>query len=181
MINDWIIQAKNPFPLFCLYSKFIPDMEAIRIREYRYADSEEMVSLHNKSEEFFEDAHVTSEFIQSIAQRDDYRFFVAEKDSKVIGYCGVLFYKNHGRAEIGPILVSFGYRKQDVGSMLLKKTFEFLVGQGIRRVIARVKSKNTEAQKFFARSGFGQEGYFKRYTQMGEDVYQLVRFIDSDI
>jgi RimJ/RimL family protein N-acetyltransferase len=152
-------------------------MEAIKIREYRHADSPEMVALHNSSEEFFEEAQVTPEFIQSISQRDDYRFFVAEKDNKVVGYCGVLFYQNHGRAEIGPILVSSEHRKQDFGSMLLTNVLEFLKERGIHRVIARVKSANPDAQKFFITAGFEEEGYFKKYTKKCEDVYQYVLFI----
>ncbi len=153
----------------------MPDL--VLVREYLPGDASSIILLHREYEESFEEIGLSNEFIEYIAYREDFRFFIACMGDEIIGFCGVLYYPNMGRAEIGPIAVSKKARKNGVGAMLLENAESYLKKRGIRRVIARVKAKNTGAAGFFNRMGFAGEGFFKEYTRKGEDVVQLVKFI----
>lgn len=151
--------------------------EELLIRDFRPGDAGEIVRLHGESPDFFEDARINEGFIEAIACRIDYRFFVCEKEDSFLGFCGVLYYVSYGRAEIGPIVVSEEMRRRKVGKQLVDYIFGFLGEQGIRRVTAKVKANNVGAQSFFESLGFGREGYFKEYTMDREDVVQYVKFL----
>jgi len=152
-------------------------MDDISIREFRLGDAEAIVRLHSESQEFFEEMDVTKEFIQAIAERADYRFFIAEKLGELVGFSGVLYHPSLLRAEIGPIAVSKKRRNQGIGRALYEECVGFVKAQGIRRLIAKVKAGNGNALEFFEHAGFAREGFFQEYTKGGEDVIQLVKFI----
>jgi ribosomal protein S18 acetylase RimI-like enzyme len=151
--------------------------EELAIRDFRRGDEKEIVRLHLESSENFEEQEITEGFILTIANREDFRFFIMASEGRIIGFVGVLFHKNIGRAEIGPICVSPVYRGRGVGTRLLNHAIEFLGRQGLYRTIVRIKSDNRRAQRFFGKNGFEEEGYFQRYTRKGEDILQLRRFI----
>jgi len=151
--------------------------EEITIREFNRNDAKDIVKLHSESSENFEEEEITEDFILNIANRNDFRLFVITLRGKVIGFIGVLFHINVGRAEIGPICIRSIYRGRGIGTRLLYHAMEFLRQRGIRRVIVRIKSENTRALMFFKKNGFIEEGYFREYTRRGEDVIQLRRFI----
>jgi len=147
------------------------------VREYLSGDASSVVLLHRESGEAFEDIDVTEDFIDFIAFRDDFRFFVAVFGGRVVGFCGILFYPGVGRAEIGPVAVDRGFRRRGIGRALCLRALEYAGKHGVRRVTVKVKAGNTSAVSFFSRLGFVQEGFFSSYTRMGEDVVQCVKFI----
>ncbi|MEM2918674.1 MAG: GNAT family N-acetyltransferase [Candidatus Altiarchaeota archaeon] len=153
--------------------------ENFKIRDFRISDANEIFQIHKENEKFFEDFSFSEEFIIDISQRSDFKFFVCEynKDRKILGFSGVLFNQNTGRAEIGPIAVRREFQGMKIGSGLLEQTLKFLIEIGIRRSTARIKVKNTNAIKFFEKFGFSIEGYFKEYTKKGEDIVQVVKFL----
>ena len=148
------------------------------VREFRCEDAVEIVRLHKESEQFFEEMDIDEEFILNLARRADFRFFVASIDCRIAGFCGVLFFPNVGRAEIGPIAVDVRCRNRDVATQLFAETTRFLKENGVRRLIARVKADNSNAESFFLRMGFEKEGFFRQYTKKGEDVTQYVKFME---
>lgn len=152
-------------------------IENLVVRGFRSEDARALVILHNSASESFEENNITEDFIKEIANRSDFRFFVVSDKDKVIGFVGVLYHKEVCRAEIGPICIDANYRRKGVGTLALNYALNFLKNEGLRRVIAKVKVKNTPALGFFMANGFNQEGYFMRYTNVGEDVIQLVKFI----
>ncbi len=152
-------------------------IEKLAIREFNRNDARDIVKLHSESSENFEEQEITEDFILNIAKRNDFRFFVIAIREKVIGFIGVLFHVNVGRAEIGPICIDSTHRGGGIGTRLLNHAMEFLRQRGIRRAIVRIKSDNIRALGFFKKNGFIEEGYFREYTRRGEDVIQLRRFI----
>jgi ribosomal protein S18 acetylase RimI-like enzyme len=149
----------------------------LRIREYLPGDASSIIRLHAQSKENFEELDLSEEFIDYIARRDDFWFCVASLDGSLIGFCGVLYYPSVGRAEIGPIAVDNKYHRSKVGKELYDKVEEYLKSRGIRRVSAKVKSRNTGAVSFFTCMGFLEEGFFREYTRRKEDVFQFVKFV----
>ncbi len=149
----------------------------LQIREFLPDDVTEILRLHRNFLDYFEEFEVSEEFILNISQRDDFKFFIATIDRKLIGFVGTLFYGSIGRAEIGPIAVDNRHKNNGVGTILMKHVLNFLKQQGIHRVIVRVKSMNNPGLNFFENLGFEEEGYFQNYTKKGEDVIQMVRFL----
>ncbi|MEA1925005.1 MAG: N-acetyltransferase [Candidatus Altiarchaeota archaeon] len=149
----------------------------IRIRDFTPSDADSLLEIHEQSAGYFEDLGINRGFIINISQRGDFRFLVAELGGEMVGFIGALYYSNVGRGEIGPVCVEKSLRGRGFGSQLLENMFSFLKREGVSRVIARVKKRNTGGLTFFEGNGFQQEGFFKRYTSGGEDVVQLVKFI----
>ena len=130
------------------------------------------------SKESFEDIGINTEFIINSSLRNDFGFFIATLDDEVVGFIGTLFYENVGRAEIGPIGVDDEYKNQGIGKKLVNHALEFLKERNIFRVIARIKAENKIGLKFFEDLDFKSDAYLKRYTKNGEDVIQLVKFLE---
>jgi ribosomal protein S18 acetylase RimI-like enzyme len=151
--------------------------QRLHLREYVHGDASSILRLHGESEHAFEELDLTEDFIDHIARREDFRFYIATLDGSVIGFCGVLFYPSLGRAEVGPIAVDHRNRRAAVGRAVYEMTEAYLKGRDIRRLTAKVKAANTEAVAFFTGLGFTQEGFFREYTQEKEDVIQYVKFI----
>jgi len=151
----------------------------LEIRNFCLGDEKEILEIHKEGEIFFEDFPISENFIVETALRNDFRIFVAEnKDNKgILGFIGVLFHSNVGRAEIGPIAVRKNFREKKIGTELLSHAINFLKEIGIRRVTVRVKENNLNALKFFRKFNFLQEGYFKDYTKNHENVVQMVKFL----
>lgn len=152
-------------------------VDKIKIRDFRTEDISSILEIHSQHLDSFEGIEITEDFLLHISQRDDFRFFIVELDSKVVGFVGVLFYDNVGRAEIGPIGVRGEYHGFGIGTALVEYVMEFLKERNMHRVIVRVKAKNKEGLDFFSFMEFRQEAYLKKYNKDGEDVIQLVRFL----
>jgi ribosomal protein S18 acetylase RimI-like enzyme len=149
----------------------------LEIRKYLSGDAEPIIRLHAQSEESFEELDLTPEFIDHIARRDDFCFYVAVLEGELVGFCGALYYTSMGRSEIGPIAVNDKYRRAGVGKRLFEAAIACLKDRGIRRVTAKVKAANSCAIGFFTGAGFVEEGFFREYTRRKEDVFQYVKFI----
>lgn len=152
-------------------------MNHVAIRQFETADAGGIVELHSQFKHWFEEPEVTLDYVIGCSLRPDFRFYVAVNDSILVGYAGVLFHQNAGRAEVGPVCVSDGFRNMGVGSRLLDEAIGFLRERSVHRVTAKVKSGNNDGVGFFEMNGFKKEAVLKRYTKKGEDAVQLVRFL----
>src|SRR5215472_6187430 len=85
--------------------------------------------------------------------------FVMEGDGKVVGTATTICYENRF-AWIGMVLVDPKYRKQGIGTELLKKTIEYLDSSGI----ATVKLDATpQGKPIYAKLGFVEEYEIERW------------------
>lgn len=149
----------------------------VSVRPFEAQDAQPIVELHRRFGRWFEEPEVTLDYVTGCSLRPDFRFFVAENKGSLVGYAGALFHTSVGRAEVGPICVSDGFRNMGVGSMLLEYAISFLKEKSIHRVTAKVKSGNREGVAFFEINGFKKEAVLQRYTKKGEYAVQLVRFL----
>jgi len=149
----------------------------VKVRAFRAQDAREIIRIHSISNIWFEEGEITQEFVLNAANRNDFRFFVAEEEARVIGFCGVLYYDAVGRAELGPIAVDSSVEKNGVGSKLVEYTLSFLREKNTHRVIARVKEENNRAKEFFTKQGFTQEARLEHFTRAGENVIQYMRLL----
>jgi ribosomal protein S18 acetylase RimI-like enzyme len=149
----------------------------LQIRKYAPGDAASIIRLHAQSEESFEELNLNEEFIDYIARREDFCFYVALIDGSLIGFCGALYYPSIGRSEIGPLAVDTRYRRGNAGKKMYDAIEAYLKGRNIRRVTAKVKADNACAIGFFTGMGYVEEGFFREYTRKKEDVRQYVKFI----
>ncbi len=147
------------------------------IRSFRASDADAILSLYRSVGLWFEDVGVNRDFILASSRRPDFRFMVAEEGGEVVGFAGALFFTAVARAELGPVGVGERRRRSGVGSALTEAMLDFLRGEGIRRVVVKVKAGNTKAVRFFMGQGFAHDAYLRKYTLKGEDVVQLVRYL----
>jgi len=151
-------------------------LEKITVRGFNAGDEKDLVRIHRHCREKFEKIDIDENFILRLSNRNDFRFFIAEVNGEIVGFLGVVFYTNVGRAEIGPIAIDEEYKNSGVGSKLLEECENFLRAIRTRRVISKVKYDNNEGINFFKKNGFEQEAVLRRYTKGCEDIVQLVKF-----
>jgi len=149
-----------------------------QIRWFEQGDEVDIFRIHSVYKHCFEDLEITPDYLSSISRRDDFRFAVACSGSDVVGFCGVLFQKPTGRAEIGPIAVSQDFVGLGIGVKLLDFMMVFLREISSRRLIAVIKSSNIRGVNFFEKYGFSVEANLKGFTRIQEDATQLVFFIN---
>ena len=147
------------------------------IRAFESSDAREIVDLHRKFNHWFEESKLSVEYVIQCSLRHDFRFFVAEDNNQVVGFCGVLFYESVGRAELGPVCIMDEFQGRGVGSQLVEKTIDFLKQKGIHRIVVKVKAGTQAALKFFTQKFFTQEAQLKPYTKKGEDAVQMVKLL----
>ena len=101
-------------------------------------------------------------YITEALEDDNKSIFVAEGDSKIIGFaeCNILkaanfpAFKNREWIQIDSLAVKKEYQNHHIGSMLLDKVIEWAKTKGIDRIELKVYSFNKSAVDFYFKNGF---------------------------
>ncbi len=100
------------------------------------------------------------------------RYFVAEKDGKIIGYGGVWVVGEEG--QITNIAVLPEYRRCGVASLLLEKILEECTG--LCRIVLEVRKSNIGAISLYEKFGFKNVGERKNfYHSPTENAIIMIR------
>ena len=150
--------------------------DSVLIRLMQPEDAVAAAKLHQHYKRWFEGCDITSEFMLDTSRRPDFKFYVAESETGLVGFCGILYQSSVGRAEVGPIAVSPSWSRRGVGRLLLQAVLDLGKEKRLHRLIAKVKSENQPALDFFGSHGFVEEALLTNFTRAGEDVKQLVLF-----
>ncbi|MEE1238854.1 MAG: ribosomal protein S18-alanine N-acetyltransferase [Acutalibacteraceae bacterium] len=142
LINDGFFDDVSIVPIDCKHIKDIARLESLCFSE-------------PWSEEGIFDAY-----------RLGTRFFVAQKDNKLIGYIGIKAVIDEGY--ITNIAVFPEYRGMGVGKALINRVFEFAREKQLSFVSLEVRPSNTAAVSLYEKTGFKEEGRRK-------DFYRLPR------
>ncbi|MEM2876348.1 MAG: ribosomal protein S18-alanine N-acetyltransferase [Candidatus Bathyarchaeia archaeon] len=153
------------------------------IREFIVSDLERVLEIECKS---FKDTWRKEEF-EVIHKRCPYGFLVAQMNGRVIGYAIAtvevnLDFKTLRIARHGHILnlaVDEGYRKQGVGSNLIRSIVERLRERMVSKVYLEVRKSNQPAIKLYSRLNFKVEKVVKGYYPDGEDAYLMSKDLSS--
>ena len=94
------------------------------------------------------------------------KFFVCERDNKLIGYIGIKAVIDEGY--ITNVAVFPQYRRKGVAKALLDKVFEYAKEKRLSFVSLEVRPSNTAAVALYEKAGFKEEGRRK-------DFYRLPR------
>jgi diamine N-acetyltransferase len=127
---------------------------------------EELDELHriNHPELFIKpcDCARAKEYINEIINDDSKALFVAEVESKVVGFAEC-YIKNSSSfpvikkrewAQLDSIAVKRDYQNYHIGTLLLDKVLEWTKDKGINRIELKVYSFNTNAINFYSNKGF---------------------------
>ncbi len=105
------------------------------------------------------------------------KFFVAEKDNKVLGYVGLSAIIDEGY--ITNIAVFPKYRKMGVGSALLEYLFNFAKEKELAFISLEVRESNADAISLYKKFEFIEEGKRKNfYSLPTEDALILTKRFD---
>ncbi len=95
-------------------------------------------------------------------QRDE-GFLVAEVDSEVRGYVDFLARPWQGVAWLASMAVDRGYRRQGVGTALMRHARQWAREQGLHVILAEATTKNYPALCFYQKLGFQFCGFNDHY------------------
>lgn len=105
------------------------------------------------------------------------RFFIAEKDNKILGYVGISAILDEGY--ITNVAVFPEARQQGVASLLLETLFDFAKEKGLSFISLEVRESNMSAISLYKKFGFKTEGKRKNfYSAPKEDALIMTKRFD---
>lgn len=102
-----------------------------------------------------------------------YRYFVAEEEGEVLGYCGFLFAAGEG--EIPNVCVASAARRRGVGTSLMEALFEEAKRCGVVDLFLEVRRSNTAAKNLYRYLGFEDIGIRKGFYEFPKEDAILMR------
>lgn len=96
-------------------------------------------------------------------EKDNFRYFVAEDNGEILGYCGFLFVLDE--AEIPNVCVKASARKQGVGKQMMQVLIEEAGKLGIAMLFLEVRESNTAARRLYESLGFEENGIRKNFYE----------------
>ncbi|MGI6215081.1 MAG: ribosomal protein S18-alanine N-acetyltransferase [Christensenellales bacterium] len=101
------------------------------------------------------------------------RYFVAELDNKIIGFCGMQVIIDEGH--ITNIAVLKEYRRQGIGAALFSNMLSYASNLGASYITLEVRKSNAAAIALYKKFGFFAVSTRKKYyPETGEDAYLMV-------
>ena len=96
-------------------------------------------------------------------EKENFRYFVAEKEGEILGYCGFLFVLDE--AEIPNVCVKASARKQGVGKQMMSVLIEEAAKIGIATLFLEVRESNVAARTLYTSLGFTEDGIRKNFYE----------------
>ncbi len=105
-------------------------------------------------------------------------YLVAEKDGRLIGYCG--FWSVAGEGQITNICTHPLYRRKGVARALLKEAFRRAAKEKLSLMTLEVRRSNLAARNLYEEFGFSVIGERKRYySDNGEDAVIMTVYFED--
>ncbi len=146
----------------------------VAIRPYAPADLEACRSLWcelvERHREIYDDPEIGGpdpglEFDDHLGRSDLAGVWVADRDRRAIGLCGLLL---HGdEAEVEPIVVTRACRSGGIGRALLERALEEARSRGVSSLSIRPVARNVAAMALFHSFGFDMVGHVDLFMDLG--------------
>ena len=114
------------------------------------------------------------ENLQESLNRDNYYFLVAKEDSMVVGYIGMYAILDEG--DITNIAVNKDFRRQGIGTMLLKEMLWTAKKNNLVTVTLEVRVSNENAISLYKQQGFAIIGTRKKFYVKPEEDGYIMRY-----
>ena len=122
---------------------------------YRRMTPEDVPAISRLEQETFSMPWSPDSFLEMIA-KEDARYYVAERDGRLLGGCGVLMIAGEGN--ITNVVVTPEARNQGVGTGMLKHLMEEGSREGLTAFTLEVRVSNAAAIHVYEKLGFVSEG-----------------------
>lgn len=113
---------------------------------------------------------------QDTLEMKNYRYFVAERNGEILGYCGFIFVLDE--AEIPNVCVKLSERQQGIGKQMLTVLEKEAKELGINILYLEVRESNQAARKLYSFFGFEEDGIRKDFYELPkENAILMHKFI----
>lgn len=129
------------------------------IREMQFDDLDQVLAIEEKN---FSVPWTANGFF-SFLLREDARFWVAEADGKIAGYCGLILTPPEG--DITNVCVDQPFRRRGVAVKLLDTLIREAASLGVTQIHLEVRMSNTPAVALYEQLGFVRDGLRPRYYE----------------
>lgn len=96
-------------------------------------------------------------------EKENFRYFVAEEEGEILGYCGFLFVLDE--AEIPNVCVKESARCRGIGKEMMTVLIEEAKKLGMAMLYLEVRESNTPARALYQRLGFEENGVRKNFYE----------------
>ncbi|MHC1596812.1 MAG: ribosomal protein S18-alanine N-acetyltransferase [Methermicoccaceae archaeon] len=134
------------------------------IRPFNQTDYPDVLNIERV---VFSDRRAEEYMAYYLVQRE--HFFVAQLDSKVVGYA--VGYVSRDTGKVFSIAVHPAFRGRGIGKALLIRLLGSLLDAGAVHVLLEVRVSNIAAQRLYTSVGFVQVSTMPMYYPDGEDAY----------
>lgn len=146
----------------------------VRIRDVTQKDMQAILSIEYKC---FKDPYPLALLNRLRAMHPD-GFLAAEADGKVVGYViGIIRWGATGH--ILAIGIDPPYKRQQIGSALMKHIIDRLRENGAKLVRLEARKSNLEAQQFYLKLGFRRREEIPYYYEDGETAVAMERSFED--
>lgn len=104
---------------------------------------------------------------QDTVEMENYRYFVAEQNGEILGYCGFIFVLDE--AEIPNVCVKLSARQQGIGKQMLTVLEKEAKELGIHILYLEVRESNQAARKLYTSFGFDEDGIRKNFYELPKE------------
>lgn len=146
-------------------------MAELTIRKGIGSDADDMALLEQQC---FADPWSRESILHELTENPLAVYFVAELESRVIGYVGIWLIAGEGH--ITNVAVSPDYRRMHIGTALIDTMLTATEEAGITAHTLEVRAGNEPAKNLYARFGFKEAGLRRGYyADNGEDAIIMWR------
>ena len=141
----------------------------VRIRRMEEKDLDAVAGIEAESfsmpwsREAFEDTLVM----------EHYRYFVAEENESILGYCGFLFAADEG--EIPNVCVAAAARRRGIGKLLMNALCKEAKNCGVTSLFLEVRLSNVAARGLYRLCGFEEIGIRKGFYELPKEDAVLMQ------
>ena len=96
-------------------------------------------------------------------EKENFRYFVAEEDGEILGYCGFLFVLDE--AEIPNVCVKASARKRGIGRQMMSVLIDEAKKLGMAVLYLEVRESNMPARSLYLGLGFEENGIRKKFYE----------------
>ncbi|MGZ4856940.1 MAG: ribosomal protein S18-alanine N-acetyltransferase [Methanobacteriaceae archaeon] len=105
-------------------------------------------------------------------------FLVAQQDNIIVGYI-IFWIKFEDEGHIISIAVDQKFRRQGIGTQLVKTTLEIFKKYNIRNIQLEVRVENKKAREFYQELDFVEKNFTPHYYEDGEDAVVMEKIIEK--
>ena len=133
------------------------------VRRMKLEDCEQVAQIEAESFSMPWSLHA----FQHTLEMENYRYFVAEQNGEILGYCGFIFVLEE--AEIPNVCVKASARKQGIGKQMLNFLEEEAKKLGITILYLEVRQSNQMARNLYTLLGFEEDGIRRDFYELPKE------------